>query len=99
MNTISNIRFFTTRLHGSQVAQFAIPVQIDNYQLELRGEIINSQRDQCLVVQWPRSKGGYFCLAPKSEGDTNALNRQILELYRAFQAKAPSIIPTRKPNA
>ncbi len=87
MNTLTSIRFYTTRLNGAQVAQFAIPVQVDDYQLELRGEIIHSQRDQCLAVQWPRAKAGYFALAPKTEGETKALNRRILELFAAFQAK------------
>lgn len=91
MNSLSHIRFFTTRLHGSQVAQFTIPVQIDAYQLELRGEIIDSKRDQCLVVQWPRSKGGYFYLAPKTESDTNALNRAIMQAFHQWQQKGQRV--------
>lgn len=80
-----DIRFYTTRLRGPAVAQFAIPVQVDGHQLELRGEIIDSPRDQCLAVNWPRSKGGFFVMAPSTQGDTNALNRKILKAFAAFQ--------------
>ena len=85
-----DIRFYTTRLRGPAIAQFVIPVQVEGHQLDLRGEIIDSPRDQCLAVMWPRSKGGFFVVAPSTEGEAHALNRKILEAFAAFQARRPT---------
>jgi len=82
-----DIRFYTTRLRGPAVAQFVIPVQVDTHQLDIRGEIIDSPRDQCLAVHWPRAKGVFFAVAPSTQGETNALNRRILEAFAAFNSR------------
>lgn len=79
------VRFYTHGLRSPAVCQFAIPVQVDEIAILLRGEIIHSKRDGALAVYWPKAKGGFFAVAPETESDTVRINQIILEKWCVFQ--------------
>lgn len=84
------IRFYTQKMRGVAVAHFVLPFTVDlpngrKVEIICRGEIIDSPRDRCLVVQWPRMKDGWWAMTGATQADTETLSTAILHLYHAWK--------------